>query len=94
MMVFVSTCIILYLVSMVYVNYNCNTIEKKKDYLIRKYILVLQLFCIIQVRNIYIYSLYKADTFYKYTDKYYKLFISSGSPVQSMKSVALKSLNK
>lgn len=29
MMVFVSTCIILYLVSMVYVNYNCNTIEKK-----------------------------------------------------------------
>lgn len=30
MMVFVSTCIILYLVSMVYVNYNCNTIEKKK----------------------------------------------------------------
>lgn len=29
MMVFVSTCIILYLVSMVYVNYNCITIEKK-----------------------------------------------------------------
>lgn len=80
---------------MVYVNYNCNTIEKKIRLSNKEvYLIVLQLFCIIQVRNIYIYSLYKADTFYKYTDKYYKLFISSGSPVQSMKSVALKSLNK
>lgn len=77
---------------MVYVNYNCNTIEKKIRLSNKE--VYLSVTIILYYTGPYIYSLYKADTFYKYTDKYYKLFISSGSPVQSMKSVALKSLNK